>query len=89
MNVLLVDDHPMLIGIYESLLFEHYNYYHAIKISKAHNCEQAFSKINHSNNRIEYNLAIIDYNLPAYPSQNINNETMSRYCSGNIINPAK
>jgi len=72
MNVLIVDDHPMTIDLYENILLNNSEFISNLNITKALNCKDAFeayavSKINKS----DFDLALIDYSLPIYKEKNI------------------
>lgn len=67
MNVLIVEDHPMIIAFYQAALMEYFD--SDLKISTACNCYEAYHKI--SSEEADYTIAIIDYSLPAYAEENI------------------
>lgn len=65
MNVLLIDDHPMIIEGYISMLNQPTYIYHKIT-----SCEQFFKWIHKG---IIPDIAVVDYNLPPYEDQNLHN----------------
>lgn len=62
LNVLIVDDHPLIVEGYKNTLTD--NYGHLDDIDVAFNCDEA-SMLVHKNKGVRpYNLALIDINLP-------------------------
>jgi len=65
MNVLIIDDHPLIIDAYKSALTNIYA--KKINFKICHNCEEAYVALETINNTSNsYDLAIIDFNLPPY-----------------------
>ena len=72
MNILLVDDHPMTLEGYTSALLNG-PFSDTSNFTKAYNCEEACLAISkRAPLHLHYDLAIIDYGLPAYKEKNIN-----------------
>ncbi len=69
MNILIVDDHPMVASFYEKMLLESF-VHHTVK---AFDCEQAYYIITADTDERKFELAILDYRLPAYTEKNLNN----------------
>jgi len=67
MNILIVEDHPMIIAFYRAALMEYFG--SNIKISTACNCADAYHEITSA--KADYSIAIIDYSLPIYAEENI------------------
>lgn len=64
----MVDDHPLIIEGYRSILsLNTFNY--TINVSVAYNCEDAYNAIIDSNNKLD--VIFIDINLPEYIEKNI------------------
>lgn len=68
MNILIVDDHPMTVSGYIESLSAATLINQPLMFCKAYNCEEAFQK---SCEAISLELAIIDYGLPAYETENL------------------
>ncbi|ALM50118.1 hypothetical protein AMR72_15160 [Flavobacterium psychrophilum] len=66
MNILIVDDHPMVARFYESMLQESFLQRADVHTVKAFNCEQAYKTITSDTDERKFELAILDYRLPAY-----------------------
>ena len=72
MNVLIVDDHPMTADLYENLLLSQLE--NKPIIYKAGNCKEAYEAIIRvSLNNQEFDLAILDLNLPGYTEKGLAN----------------
>lgn len=72
MNILLIDDHPLTVSVYATIILEEKKFFKNARITIAHNCNEAFDiimKASNANNA--FDLAIIDYNLPPYKEENI------------------
>ncbi|MFW0739967.1 response regulator [Flavobacterium sp. T12S277] len=73
-NILIVDDHPLVIDTYKNLLSKVNIQGKKINIITSHNCENAYKKIIiHIRQNISIDLALLDINLPPYKEGNINN----------------
>lgn len=68
MNILIVDDHPMTVSGYIESLSAAPLITRPLMFCKAYNCKEAFQK---SCEAISIGLAIIDYGLPAYETENL------------------
>lgn len=64
-NVLMVDDHPMIIEGYKNTLLENYTKAEQCNVDTASNCEDALELIKENAKKRPYDLAIIDIKLPA------------------------
>jgi DNA-binding NarL/FixJ family response regulator len=72
MNILLVDDHPLTVSVYATIISEEKNFFKNARITIAHDCNEAFEVILNATNKNEaFDLAIIDYNLPPYKEEKI------------------
>ncbi|RWX01398.1 response regulator [Flavobacterium cerinum] len=72
MNILLVDDHPMALDLYENVILENFKHLAPISITKALNCKDAYDAITTvKNNNTSFDFAILDYSLPVYKEKNI------------------
>lgn len=79
MNILLIDDHPMAIEFYAAFVRDHFSWDETLTISVAFNCEQAYNLIANNSACLPYDIAYVDYRLPAFKSENISS-------GGDIIN---
>ncbi len=71
-RILIVDDHPMTVAAYVNLLSEIDLGLNTIEFITAHNCEQAYNKINLQNTlKQPIDLALLDVSLPSFIMQNI------------------
>lgn len=69
-NVLMIDDHKLIIEGYKSILsFNPHGY--EIKTKQALNCESAYELITTTTDH--FDLVTIDYTMPAYPEKGIQN----------------
>jgi DNA-binding NarL/FixJ family response regulator len=73
MNILIVDDHPMNVELYENVLLQDFASYKPLVITKAFDCKGGYiateyAKLNHE---LFFDLAILDYSLPTYQEKNI------------------
>ncbi|MDR6968209.1 DNA-binding NarL/FixJ family response regulator [Flavobacterium arsenatis] len=68
MNILIVDDHPMTVSGYIESLSLAKLLPQPLMLYKAYTCEEAFQK---SREALSLELAIIDYGLPAYETENL------------------
>ena len=66
--MLIVDDHPLMIEGYRSIL-EHNSFGYPVIISSANNCEEAFHIITNQANQELFDLIFIDINLPPYKKE--------------------
>lgn len=72
MNILLVDDHPMALDLYENVILEKFTHLSPLIITKALNCKEAYDALmDAKNNGTTFDLAILDYSLPIYIEKNI------------------
>lgn len=72
MNILLVDDHPMALDLYENVILEKFTHLAPIIITKALNCREAYDAVmDIKGNGSAFDLAILDYSLPVYKERNI------------------
>ena len=70
MNILIVDDHPMTVNGYQESLSQSATFCSQVSFYKAYNCEDAYNKLQNTNN---FELAVIDFGLPPFPDQQIAN----------------
>ncbi|PZR14350.1 MAG: hypothetical protein DI539_18950 [Flavobacterium psychrophilum] len=71
MNILLIDDHPLTVSVYSTIISES-RLYKNVKITVAHNCSEAFEVIlKAAQSKNNFDLAVIDYNLPPYREEKI------------------
>ncbi|MCV9926262.1 hypothetical protein OIU83_01250 [Flavobacterium sp. LS1R49] len=73
MNILIVDDHPMNVELYENVLLHDFASYKPLVITKAFNCKEGYTAIESVtlDHELFFDLAIIDYSLPIYQEKNI------------------
>ena len=71
MNILIVDDHPMVTSFYETIVLHSFSNGSLPNTVKAFNCEQAYNAITSAEGEMKFGLAILDYRLPAYKAGNI------------------
>lgn len=64
LNVLMVDDHPMIIEGYKNTILNNYSGPEAFNIDIAFNCDEAIEALNKNNSTSFYDLALIDIQLP-------------------------
>lgn len=64
MNILIVDDHPMIVSFYENAL--KYYFHKILNIYKAYNCQEAYNGL-----FVDYDIAIIDASLPPYVEKDL------------------
>jgi DNA-binding NarL/FixJ family response regulator len=66
-NVLIIDDHPIIIEAFENTLnyIEEQSETHSFKIDSAQDCEMAYSKIQHYAVTQNLDLVILDISIPA------------------------
>lgn len=78
MEVLIIDDHPIQIDGYKSILsFSDSN--EPIEVTACYNCTEAYQIITTSQNKNRFSLAIIDYSIPPFEAQNLfNGEDVAR-----------
>jgi len=70
MNILIVDDHPVIADAYETFLHQFLD----ARIIKANNCTNAINIIDKAfENKTSFELFICDHNLPPCPERKINN----------------
>ncbi|MGV8995148.1 MAG: response regulator [Flavobacterium sp.] len=71
-RILIVDDHPMTVDGYVNLLSEYDFGAAKPEFIKAHNCQEAYNKINiQLALEQDIDLALLDVSLPAFPQHNI------------------
>ncbi len=76
-NILIVDDHPIIVGAYTSILSNYVNSY-CFNIYCAYNCEEAYKIINqNSKSKNEIDIALLDVSLPPYKEEKI-------FCGGDL-----
>ncbi len=64
LNVLMVDDHPIIIEGYKNTLLEDTNSTFSFNVDVAFNCDEALALIKKNAKKKPYNLALIDIKLP-------------------------
>lgn len=70
LNVLAIDDHPVVLDGYQ-FMFQNLDHgFKELNFVKAYDCESGFKTINTTRNEA-FNIALIDYSIPAYPDQNL------------------
>jgi len=76
MNILLVDDHPMIIEGYQNALMRLLKDQEALHFTVAHDCEKAYNIVmqNRAKNK-HFTLAIVDQGLPPYAEAKIETGT--------------
>lgn len=70
-KILIIDDHPLQIEGYKTVLSFH-DAKGGIETISAHSCEEAYNLII-SSKQDAFDLVFLDYSLPAFPEQNIHN----------------
>jgi len=71
LNILIVDDHPMLVDAYRSIIRDLVNGYN-YNIYCAYNCEEAYKIINQNSKfEKEIDIALLDVSLPPYKEEKI------------------
>lgn len=81
MNILLIDDHPIVVSAYKNIILESYEQNTQIDI--VYNCEQAYNTIiSAKNNNKMFDLIITEQNLPSFKEQKL-------FCGTDIINFVK
>jgi DNA-binding NarL/FixJ family response regulator len=70
LNILIVEDHEMMIQGYKSILSIHKDQYD-VTITAAHNCETAYDIITNPENKTIFDLLFLDYSIPAFPEKKI------------------
>jgi DNA-binding NarL/FixJ family response regulator len=71
MNILIIDDHPIVVDAYINCLSQRYLFSEKPAFSVAHSCKEAFFLINQLSHMYKYDLAIIDQSLPEYKEKNL------------------
>lgn len=72
MNILVVDDHPIVLDFYEKALMQDFSFNGPLTIIKAHNCKEAYDAILMATSKgVMFDLAILDQSLPPYQKDNI------------------
>lgn len=74
MNILIADDHQLMIDSYKMILSFSDQLGDNINFIEANSCEEAYLKINkciEKNQKID--IAILDYSMPVFPEKNISN----------------
>lgn len=64
LNVLIVDDHPLIVEGYRNTLTDNFGNPDDFDIDVAFNCDEAFALVKKNKGVQPYNLALIDINLP-------------------------
>ncbi|MEP2936747.1 MAG: response regulator transcription factor [Gilvibacter sp.] len=64
LNVLMVDDHPIIIEGYRNTLYDNFNQQYTLMIDVASNCDDAAAIIKQHRNVKPYDVALIDIKLP-------------------------
>ncbi|RUT68367.1 DNA-binding response regulator [Flavobacterium cupreum] len=80
-NILIVDDHPMTVDSYVSLLSDSNLHKNNVNFIKSYNCEDAYKKIKilfAEGKNIDF--ALLDINLPPYPDLKINSGKDLAFC---------
>lgn len=73
MNILLIDDHPMVIQSYINCLTGHTLPNSVPKFTVAMNCKDAFALIDNMKPNHQFDLALIDHRLPVYNEKSMLN----------------
>jgi len=71
-KILIIDDHPGMIEGYKAMLNLNKEK-HAIEITEAYNCEEAYAIISNKNNSSFFDLILLDYSIPPFPAQKLFN----------------
>lgn len=71
MKIFILEDHPMTSILYKTILSDKFG--NDCKITIATDCEDAYNILVRDNKCISFDLAIIDYNIPAYKIQYLHN----------------
>jgi two-component system, NarL family, response regulator NreC len=69
-NVLMIDDHELIIEGYKSILSYNKNGY-LPQVTSANTAELAYNIISNPENRIDFEMVFIDINLPPFPEKNL------------------
>ncbi|MGV8964615.1 MAG: hypothetical protein ACOH2V_14710 [Candidatus Saccharimonadaceae bacterium] len=77
LNILIIDDHPMIVQGYINCLSDKTILGKSPKFSIAHNCKDAFKIINSAQGRTPFDIALIDQSLPVYEEENV-------FCGGDL-----
>jgi two-component system, NarL family, response regulator NreC len=67
-KILIIDDHPSMIEGYKVILSLN-DFGYEVEVTPAYNCEMA---LNHIEPNCNFDIAFVDYNLPAFESRNLN-----------------
>lgn len=70
LNVLIVDDHPLIIEAYKNTIAAYHPSEFEFTITQASNCQSAYEILT-SSAIIAYDVALFDIRLPPYPEKNI------------------
>jgi DNA-binding NarL/FixJ family response regulator len=74
MNILIVDDHPLVTELYETILLRDFISVDRLSIKTALDCKEAYEIItSNDGSSTLLDLAILDFNLPAYAEKKIFN----------------
>lgn len=68
LNVLAIDDHPVVLDGYHYMFQNLDHGFEELNFVKAYDCESGFATIN---NDPAFNIALIDYSIPAFPEENL------------------
>lgn len=71
LKLLMVDDHPGMIEGYKAMLS--LSKEHEISFTEAYNCEEAYSIITEEGNSHAFDLVFLDYSIPGFAKQKIEN----------------
>lgn len=71
LRLLMIDDHPGMIEGYKAMLSINKEY--KIEFTEAYNCEEAYSIITNPKNTNAFDLIFLDYSIPGFPEQKIEN----------------
>jgi two-component system, NarL family, response regulator NreC len=72
LNILMVDDHPLIVEGYRMIL-SYNNLGYEIETTSVYNCQSAYEIITDSKREKDFDIIFLDYNLPAYEEKGIKN----------------
>jgi len=64
LQILMIDDHPLIIEGYKNVLMEHYGEKWNVIIEVAHDCDEALRALKKQTSQGNYKLALVDIELP-------------------------
>lgn len=70
-KILMIDDHPGMIEGYKAMLSLQNN--HILSIIEVYSCEDAYTHITDTTSNSTFDLVFLDYSLPSFPDEKINN----------------